>query len=188
MDKTGDRELVRRCVDGDAVAWNEFVDRFSGLVYWAIKRKLYKYDSADGESDVEEIYQRVMASIWGKRSLGTVRDRDNISPWLVVLTSNIAIDFLRKRYFEESMISGSDDPNIRHQDPEEPEFDDEYFRLLEEAMKLLNKRERTYLRLTYSSGKKHKEIARIFNTSEISVSVTISRVRSKIKRFIKSKR
>ena len=58
MELNDDRELVRRCIEGNAEAWGEFIDRFSGLVYWAIKRKLNKYDNAYLENEVEDILQK----------------------------------------------------------------------------------------------------------------------------------
>ncbi|MBL7071794.1 MAG: sigma-70 family RNA polymerase sigma factor [Candidatus Omnitrophica bacterium] len=184
MDIPGNKELVKRCVSGDHEAWSEFVDRYSGLIYWAIRRKLYKYDNAYMVSDIEEIYQRVFSSIWERKSLESVSERDNISPWLAILASNITIDFIKRRNFEENLLVRD------HEVADRCQFDDhdnEQIRLLGEAMKLLNGREKACFRLSYGSGKKHHEIAKIFNISVTSVSVMISRARKKIKRYIEQK-
>lgn len=79
MDKNNDRELIKRCIDGNAEAWSKFVNRFSGLIYWAIKRKLAKYGRHYLISEVEEIHQRLFVSVWEKKSLMTVSERGNVA-------------------------------------------------------------------------------------------------------------
>lgn len=186
MDKRDDRHLIKRCIDGDAGAWNDFVDRFSGLIYWAIKRKLSKY-GADLMSEVEDIYQRIFTSIWEKKSLAKVSNRTNISPWLVVLASNLTIDFIRKKFFDENFLRYNIELELRSRDEEPSIFSEENERLLNEAINLLNEKEKAYLELNYKAGKKHKEIAEIFNISVNSVSTVIFRAKNKIKGYIESK-
>lgn len=187
MDKNDERKLVQRCIAGNAEAWDEFVDRFSGLIYWAIKRKLNKYDCTYLMSEVEDIYQRIFTSMWEKKSLISVGERGNISPWIVVLASNFTIDFIRKKRTEENLLRHNLESEIRSRDEEETILLREDKRLLDEAIKLLNEKERAYLELNYIAGKKHKEIAEIFNTSINSVSTIIARAKNKIKRYIESK-
>lgn len=187
METKSDKELVGQCLSGDAKAWNNFIDRFSGLVYWAIKRKLSRYYSAYLAADVEDIYQRFFASIWEKKSLEAVSDRDNIAPWVVVLSSNLAIDFIRKKRREEEFISNRLPAETQHPDEESIIFLKEKKDLLNEAMCLLSETERAYLELNYLSGKRHKEIGEIFNAPANTVSTVIARAKGKIKRFIEEK-
>lgn len=186
MAEGDDRKLIKKCLEGDAEAWSEFVDRFSGLIYWVIKRKLCKY-YIYMESDVEEIYQRVLASIWEKKSLTNVSERGNISPWIAVLASNLTIDFVRKKTLEEDFLREGPESESRPQRPDEGILDREDKRLLDEAIKLLNKKERAFLELNYIAGKKQREIAGIFNMKINSVSTIITRAKNKIKRYIESK-
>jgi DNA-directed RNA polymerase specialized sigma24 family protein len=67
MGGNNSQKLIKRCIEGDVDAWSEFVDRFSGLIYWAIKRKLNKYDCTYLMSEAEEIYQHLLTSIWEKK-------------------------------------------------------------------------------------------------------------------------
>jgi len=187
METKSDKELVMRCLSGDAGAWSNFIDRFSGLVYWAIKRKLNRYYSAHLRSDVEDIYQHLFTSIWEKKSLATVSERDNIAPWLIVLASNLTIDFMRKKKREEDFLQNRLTAETRMIDDSSIMFVKEKSDLLNEAMRFLNEREKAYLELNYLSGKKHKEIAEIFNISANTVSTVIARAKNKIKRFIEEK-
>ena len=186
MNRQDDRELVEKCIGGDPDAWGEFVDRFSGLIYWSIKRKLSKYYSSYLMSEADDIYQGVFTFIWEKKRLSEIRNRDNIAPWLIILASNATIDFIRKknrmenafrRAAEEGLISQGRSKNLSA----------EKMSLLEDALRILNKKEKAYLRLNYISGKRHKEIAENFNTSINSVSTVIARAKNKIKRYIESK-
>lgn len=187
MGKGDDRELVRRCVDGEAGSWEEFVEKFSGLIYWAIKRKLYRYGCTYLASEAAEIYQRIFASIWEKKSLLSVSERGNIAPWLIVLASNMTIDFIRKKRLEENFIRDGLASEQNPQQNEAPLLLSEERCLLDEALKLLNKREKACLELNCIAGKKHREIAEIFDMPVNSVSTAIARAKNKIKRYIELK-
>ncbi len=187
METKSDKELVSRCLEDGPDAWSLFVDRFSGLVYWAIKRKLRRYCPVYLNSDAEDIYQRLFASLWEKRSLEAVKDRDNISPWLIVLASNLAIDFIRKKKREEDFLKEDMPKDISAGDDYSSLFIKEKRNILDNAMGSLSEKEKAYLELSYLSGKKHKDIADIFNVPINSVSTTIARAKTKIKKFIAKK-
>ena len=188
MAKYGDRQLVRRCIEGDVEAWSEFVDSFSGLIYWAIKRKLNKYNCTYMESEIEEIYQRIFVSIWEKKSLMKVCERGNISPWLAVVASNLTIDFIREKSHEQDFLRWNLASKSRSQQAGKDILERDDKHLLDEAVKLLSEKEKAFLELNCVAGKKHREIAGIFNVSINSVSTIIARAKSKIKRHIESKR
>ena len=184
MNRNDDRELVKRCIEGNAEAWGEFVELFSGLIYWAIKRKLNRYDCAYLMSEVEEIYQRIFTSLWEKKSLMSVDKRDNIAPWLVVLASNATIDFIRRKRFEEDFLRTNLEPEPAPQNQKDDISLGETKRLLDEAIKQLSGKEKVYLESYYMAGKKYKEIAEAFNTTVGSVATVIARAKSKIKKYI----
>ncbi len=186
MDKRDNRQLIERCLCEDSDAWNEFIDRFSGLVNWSIKRKLKKYECTYLKSDIDEIFQHVFTTIWEKKSLSKVSERDNISPWLIVIASHATIDYIRKRRAQENLLRNSykkEKSSITHNEL----FVREHRDLIDKALQLLNDKERTYLELSSISGKRHKEIAEIFNTSVNSVSTVIARAKSKARRYLESK-
>ena len=83
-----DAQLVGRCRNGDAAAWNELVERFSRYVY-AIAVRAYRLP----EHDAEDVFQEVFARAYER--LGSLRDDDAIRPWLAQLTRNACVDRLR---------------------------------------------------------------------------------------------
>jgi RNA polymerase sigma factor (sigma-70 family) len=83
-----DAQLVSRCREGDADAWNEFVERFSRYVYAICGRgfRLAQYDA-------EDVFQEVFARAFEK--LPELRSDDAVRPWLAMLTRRLCIDKLR---------------------------------------------------------------------------------------------
>lgn len=73
-----DPALVRSCLAGDNVAWEELVDRYGRLVY-AIPRRM-----GLSESDVQDVFQNVFVTLL--RHLGNLRDQTRLSAWLITTT------------------------------------------------------------------------------------------------------
>jgi RNA polymerase sigma factor (sigma-70 family) len=111
-----DAELVSRCREGDAAAWNEFVERFSRYVYAICGRgfRLAQYDA-------EDVFQEVFARAFER--LSELRSDDAVRPWLAQLTRRLCIDKLR--------LLARDTPSDA--DPDEQEVDD-VLAQLDEAM------------------------------------------------------
>jgi RNA polymerase sigma-70 factor (ECF subfamily) len=83
-----DAELVARCREGDAQAWNELVERFSRYVY-AITTQAFRLSQDDAEDVFQDVFSRAF------ERLGTLRSDDAIRPWLGQLTRNCCLDRLR---------------------------------------------------------------------------------------------
>ena len=83
-----DAQLVSRCRDGDADAWNEFVERFSRYVY-AICGRGFRLS----QQDAEDVFQEVFARAFER--LSELRSDEAVRPWLAQLTRRLCIDRLR---------------------------------------------------------------------------------------------
>jgi RNA polymerase sigma factor (sigma-70 family) len=102
-----DAQLVSRCREGDASAWNEFVERFSRYVY-AICGRGFRL----GPQDSEDVFQEVFARAYER--LPELRSDDAVRPWLAQLTRRLCIDRLR--------LNARDTPT--EEEPDEREADD----------------------------------------------------------------
>lgn len=111
-----DAQLVSRCREGDADAWNEFVERFSRYVY-AICGRGFRL----AQHDAEDVFQEVFARAFEK--LPELRSDDAVRPWLAMLTRRLCIDKLR--------LLARDTPT--ESEPDEQEVDDALAQL-DEAM------------------------------------------------------
>jgi RNA polymerase sigma-70 factor (ECF subfamily) len=83
-----DSQLVARCRQGDAGAWNELVERFSRYVY-AICTHGFRL----AEHDAEDVFQDVFTRVY--THLDRLRDDEAFRPWLAQLTRRACIDKLR---------------------------------------------------------------------------------------------
>ncbi len=111
-----DAQLVSRCREGDAAAWNEFVERFSRYVY-AICGRGFRLPQQDAEDVFQEVFSRAF------EKLSELRSDDAVRPWLAQLTRRLCIDRLR--------LNVRDAPSDT--DPDEQEMDD-VLATLDEAM------------------------------------------------------
>jgi RNA polymerase sigma factor (sigma-70 family) len=111
-----DAQLVSRCRDGDADAWNEFVERFSRYVY-AICGRGFRL----AQHDAEDVFQEVFARAYER--LSELRSDEAVRPWLAQLTRRLCIDRLR--------LIARDAPSAA--EPDEREIDD-VLSQLDEAM------------------------------------------------------
>src|SRR5215203_2335722 len=83
-----DSQLVARCRDGNADAWNELVSRFSRYVY-GIAVQAFRLP----EHDAEDVFQECFARIY--EHLDNLRDDAALRPWIAQLTRRLCIDRLR---------------------------------------------------------------------------------------------
>lgn len=89
-----DAELVHRCREGDAGAWNELVERFSRYVY-AVCMRGFGLTGHDAEDAFQDVFTRVYTR------LDTLRDDDAIRPWIAQLTRRVCLDRLAAGAREE---------------------------------------------------------------------------------------
>jgi RNA polymerase sigma factor (sigma-70 family) len=82
---SGDAELVRRCLAGEAAAWDELVVRYSRYVY-AITSQGYRLRGPDAEDAFQEVFLRVYDR------LGSLRNPEALRPWVAQLTRRVCLD------------------------------------------------------------------------------------------------
>lgn len=95
-----DLEFVRRCVKGDKRAWNEFVERYSSLIYNYIHSVLKIKGRAFSQENINDLFQEIFLSLAKDnfKKLGSFEARNNCSlaSWLRQVTVNFTIDYIRK--------------------------------------------------------------------------------------------
>ncbi len=81
--------LVRRCVAGDAAAWEEIVQRFNRRIY----NICYRF--AGGGEDAEDLTQEVFIKIY--RTLASFdSEKASFNTWVTTVTRNLLVDHFRK--------------------------------------------------------------------------------------------
>ena len=81
--------LVRRCIAGDAVAWEQIVQRYNRRIY----NICYRF--AGSADDAQDLTQEVFIKMY--RTLGSYdAGRAAFMTWLTTITRNLLVDHFRK--------------------------------------------------------------------------------------------
>jgi RNA polymerase sigma-70 factor, ECF subfamily len=81
--------LVRRCIAGDAAAWEELVRQQNRRIY----NICYRFTGSS--SDAEDLTQEVFVRLY--RTMGTYApDKGSFNTWLTTLTRNMLVDHFRR--------------------------------------------------------------------------------------------
>ncbi len=96
-----DLEFVQRCVRGDAHAWDEFIEKYSCLIYnyiySVLKIKGAKDPNQDNLNDIfQEIFVLLRKDNFKKLSSFKARNGCSLASWLRQVVINYSIDYLRK--------------------------------------------------------------------------------------------
>ena len=87
MDRTQDRELIRRLQAGDQIAVHELADRYGSRIYQLALRHLRNRE------DAEEVTQDVLLKVY--RKINAFRGDAALSSWIYRITFNTAMSRLR---------------------------------------------------------------------------------------------
>ncbi len=191
-----DVTLVEACVNKDLTAWARFVNKYSGLINGSIVNRLKKYGFTLAAEDIEDIRQNILSSIWKGNKLGAIRNTEDVSYWLSIVSGNAALDYLRKKrhsdpvnkiplYDSLSETELLDYIPSATPDPGQTLIRNEISERIESAIDLLPPNEKIVIKLSLVHGKKYHEISKILNIPQGSVSTWADRAKEKLKKYLK---
>jgi RNA polymerase sigma factor (sigma-70 family) len=100
--------LVRRCIAGDAAAWEEIVQRYHRRIY----NICYRF--AGSGNDADDLTQEVFIKMY--RTLHSYDvDRGAFMTWVTTITRNLLVDHFRKTK-QERMTDSLDTVSSEHED------------------------------------------------------------------------
>ena len=100
--------LVRRCVAGDAAAWEEIVQRYHRRIY----NICYRF--AGSGDDAQDLAQEVFIKMY--RTLNSYDvERGAFMTWVTTMTRNLLVDHFRKSK-QDRMTDSLDAPPSEHED------------------------------------------------------------------------
>ena len=175
-----DRNLLQRCLARKPRGWEDFVDRFMGLVVHVVNHTAQSRSARLSAEDREDLVAQVFYAIV-KNDLGLLRHfrgESSLSTYLTVVARRIVVHHMLQqkvaaRLGAESLEDSTADglPEKRLSDREEVE------RLLEE----LDGPEAQVVRMYHLEGRSYQEISSMIGMPENSVGPTLSRARSKMR-------
>ena len=179
---TVDRTLLQRCLERRPGAWNDFVDRFLGLVYHTIHHTAHLRSVQLRPEDTEDIAAEVLLQLIANdyAALRQFKGNCSLATYLTVIARRICVHELARRSAAHEV-----QPKAR----ELAEAEDEPragvgLESLEEVHKLLARlpsRERRVVALYYLEGRSYEEIATELNIPVNTIGPILSRARKKLR-------
>lgn len=181
-----DRRLLQRCLAGEPRSWEEFVDRFMGLVLHVVdhsaRARSFQLGSEDREDVVAEVFTAIVAD--DLRVLRDFRGESSLATYLTVIARRVAVRQVSQRQQHNTLErarqaaiapGGAALPNAeaeqRISDQDE----------LERLLTRLNGSEADVVRMYHLEGKSYREISDQVGMPENTIGPTLSRARLKLR-------
>jgi RNA polymerase sigma-70 factor (ECF subfamily) len=180
-----DRHLIDRCLARQPAAWEDFVDRYMGLVVHVINHtcqaKSMRLSPADREDLCSEVFLAILREDFA--ILRHFRGQSSLATYLAVIARRVVVRSLLQRQataqLGEAALRQTSDRRGGNHDGEPHLHDrDEVERLLGQ----LDGDEARIVRMYHLEGKSYHEISAAVGMPENSVGPTLSRAREKMRR------
>lgn len=176
-----DRSLLQRCLARKPNSWEDFVDRFVGLVVHVINHtaqsRSIRLTSQDREDLAADVFLTIVNNDFA--ILRRFRGESSLATYLTVVARRVVVHELLKRKTPANLGDSVEQAADNGREVEERISDrDEVERLLEG----LNDAEANVVRMYHLEGKSYQEISSNVGMPENSIGPTLSRARAKMRR------
>jgi RNA polymerase sigma-70 factor, ECF subfamily len=183
-----DRALLQRCLNHEAGAWNEFVDRYLGLIYHVVQNTAHLRSVPMRAEDVEDVAAEVLLQIVARdfAVLRKFRGHSSLSTYLTVIARRNCIHELNRRAGQENQGKPGEHARSAPAKEEEPRGG-VGLETLEEVHKLLRSLppgERQVVRLFYLEGRTYEEISDQLHLPVNSIGPILSRAKAKLRKGV----
>ena len=182
--------LVRRCVAGDAAAWQEIVQQYNRRIY----NICYRFSGST--DDAADLTQEVFIKIY--RTLGTFDgSKAAFMTWVTTVTRNLLVDHFRKGKYDrvtdsldatpgnqEDGLSIADQLEDQRSSPEQRVQSQETQKMVQGALQKLSPELREAVILRDLQDMDYKEIAIVLKVPEGTVKSRINRGRTELARLL----
>lgn len=163
-----DQELVKRAQQGDTVAFDELVRKYTTKLYGLV------YNMTSNREDTADLLQDIFSKAY--RSLKRFQGKSSFYTWIYSISVNMTLNFLKKRG-RYTKLSLDDVDNGIQNDPDYIKLTSgdgplkevgihELQKRLNVAMQKLSEDHRTVVTLYDIQGMQHSEISKILGVSE----------------------
>ena len=165
-------------------AWEDFVDRFLGLVVHVINHTAQSRSIRLSPQDREDLAAEVMLAIVSDdfAVLRRFRGDSSLATYLTVIARRVVVRELLKRKTNSSSLAGvadRADPRARHVPAPEERINDRDE--VEQLLLSLHGPEADVIRMYHLEGKSYQEISSSVGMPENSIGPTLSRAREKMR-------
>jgi RNA polymerase sigma-70 factor (ECF subfamily) len=177
-----DRKLIDRCLGRESGAWNDFVDRYLGLIYHVIQHVAHARSRVVSQADMEDIAAEILLRVVDddydvlRRYKGT----SSLPTYLTVIARRVCVKEMIKRQREAELGHTSAhraNVNDTTDEVEAIATAEEVERMLED----LPEREAEVVRLYHLKFMNYREIGKRLGIPEASVGPILSKARKRLK-------
>ncbi len=178
-----DRTLLRQCLDKEPRAWEDFVDRFLGLVVHVVshtaKSRMVKVSDQDIEDLASDVFLALIRNDFA--TLRRFRGEASLATYLTVISRRVVVRHLKDQRVSTTVseVSVPSEEWDNSSDPEKRIMDKEQ---VERLLRGLNGSEADVVRLYHLEGRSYAEISSKVGMPQNSVGPTLSRARQKMRR------
>ena len=177
-----DEELVRRCCEGDQVALEQFVRRWSPRVYAVCRARL------DQTHHAEDATQETMMR--GIAQLPRLENGDKTGAWLRRIAVHVCADWIRIQSRQRTALLNSKairfvdrtEVALHDRDNHQPESDEQ----LHAAIQSLARELREPLMLFYFDDMTYEQIAQVLEISRATVNARLAKARRQLAKQLTS--
>ena len=178
-----DRQLLQRCLARQPHAWEDFVDRFLGLVVHVVRHASHSRSIAISDHDLEDLASEVFVTILADdfAVLRRFRGQSSLATYLTVISRRVVVKELLKRRIVPNQAEASEIHSVEDNAEAVAERlanQEEVHRLLSE----LDGDEADIVRLYHLEGKSYHDISRELGLPVNSIGPALSRARAKMRR------
>lgn len=180
-----DRQLIDRCLRKEPGAWNDFVDRYMGLIYHVIHHVSHARSIVLSPADIEDIAAEVFLGIVDE-DYGVLRrfkGASSLPTYLTVVARRICVKEVIKRHREAEL--GHSQAHRAIVAEEDPSGEAEAIASAEEVERMLEnlpEREAEVVRLYHLKYLNYRQIGKQLGIPENSVGPILASARRRLRR------
>jgi len=185
-----DRDLLQRCLNGEAGSWRNFVDRFIGLFVHVIQHTADTRSVKITREDIDDLCAEIFVNLCANdmRILREFRNKSSLATYLSVIARRIVVREVARRRMAEAFghshaHQASLDQAQANSKPQQPR-DLQRIEDAEEIQQLLQglpPQDAEVVRLFHLEGCSYREIADRLTIPENSIGPTLTRARDRMR-------
>jgi RNA polymerase sigma-70 factor, ECF subfamily len=183
-------ELVQALLTDDALAWREFNERYSRLMYRCISRVISRFGGVTSQDDVREVYSTLCLQLLAKdkhklRSFDPERGT-KLGTWLGMLATHAAYDLLRskRRMPHVEALDASSPVKLNRPAPDEVCDARQRARLVCELLQEFSEKDRQFFQLYFGEGLDPEQVAEQMQISVKTVYSKKHKIRSRLETLL----
>lgn len=177
-----DRNLLERCLQRKPRAWEDFVDRFLGLIVHVVDHTSNARNISLGSDDRDDLCAEVFLTLIRNdfAVLRHFRGQSSLATYLTVIARRVVVHEITKRPLAQQLPESAEgepasDAGMAEQRVEDR---DEVERLLQE----LPARDAEIVRMYHLEGRSYDEISQSTGVSQNTIGPVLSRARTRMRR------